>query len=279
MLKRIFISIQLPFADYRNFIPQRPYSVLRPTWPKPSQNEFVRRFGPVRSRDFLRDTDSRSFPVAHAQSSERFYINASSLINMERYKLSRNTEAFGLQPCYLRLIADGQALFRLEVGLVIDVKKTALKSGKVFDNIIDLATREALFHYRTNEARPLKPVNLSKLSADLRRRYFHATEKHPEDKSLPPSPFDGSVIRPLDWSIIAVLPNAKSYSWLQTSVSGPLVARSPNAPQVSVGLRRSPSGYGRMFAPTCLGHVDKWRTQRRIDVMSMKPRKLSAVLS
>ena len=28
-----------------------------------------------------------------------------------------------------------------------------------------------------------------------------------------------------------------------------------------------------------VGHVDKWRSQRRIDVMSMKPRKLSAVLS
>ena len=28
-----------------------------------------------------------------------------------------------------------------------------------------------------------------------------------------------------------------------------------------------------------LGHVDKWRSQRRIDVMSMKPKKLSAVLS
>ena len=28
-----------------------------------------------------------------------------------------------------------------------------------------------------------------------------------------------------------------------------------------------------------LGHVDKWRSQRRIEVMSMKPRKLSAVLS
>lgn len=28
-----------------------------------------------------------------------------------------------------------------------------------------------------------------------------------------------------------------------------------------------------------LGHVDKRRTQRRMDVMSMKPRKLSAVLS
>ncbi|WP_306047882.1 hypothetical protein, partial [Nioella sp. MMSF_3534] len=26
-----------------------------------------------------------------------------------------------------------------------------------------------------------------------------------------------------------------------------------------------------------LGYVDKWRSQRRIDVMSMKPRKLSAV--
>lgn len=30
---------------------------------------------------------------------------------------------------------------------------------------------------------------------------------------------------------------------------------------------------------TCLGHVDKWRSHSRIDVMSMNPRKLSAVLS
>ena len=30
---------------------------------------------------------------------------------------------------------------------------------------------------------------------------------------------------------------------------------------------------------TELGYVDKWRTQRRIDVMSMKSRKLSAILS
>jgi hypothetical protein len=28
-----------------------------------------------------------------------------------------------------------------------------------------------------------------------------------------------------------------------------------------------------------LGHVDKWRSQRRMEVMSMKPRKLWAVLS
>jgi hypothetical protein len=28
-----------------------------------------------------------------------------------------------------------------------------------------------------------------------------------------------------------------------------------------------------------LSHVDKWRIHRRMDVMSMKPRKLSAVLS
>ena len=37
---------------------------------------------------------------------------------------------------------------------------------------------------------------------------------------------------------------------------------------------------GRYMSSTIsLGHVDKWRSQRRMDVMSMKPRKLSAVLS
>ena len=36
----------------------------------------------------------------------------------------------------------------------------------------------------------------------------------------------------------------------------------------------SPAG-----VPYALGHVDKWRSQMRIEVMSMKPRKLSAVLS
>lgn len=38
-------------------------------------------------------------------------------------------------------------------------------------------------------------------------------------------------------------------------------------------------GIGTKLVRTLLGHVDKWRSQRRIDVMSMKPRKLSAVLS
>ncbi|WP_265501100.1 hypothetical protein [Paracoccus beibuensis] len=33
------------------------------------------------------------------------------------------------------------------------------------------------------------------------------------------------------------------------------------------------------FGKKKLGHVDKWRIQRRIEVMSMKPGKLSAVLS
>lgn len=252
MLKRVFLSIQLPFADYRNFIPQRPYSVLRPAWPKPSHNEFVRRFGPVRSRDFLNSVGNQKLHLAHTQSSERFYVNANSLIKMSKYKLSRGTSVLGVQPCYLRLLADGQALFRIEVGILVDIKKNALKTGRAFDNIIDAVTREAMFQYRTNESKSRNSVNLSKLSADLRRKYFHATEKHPEDKSLPPSSFDGGLVRPLDWSVIAVLPNAPSYTWLQTSVSGPRVARSPNAPNISVGLRRSPEGYNRMFASTCL---------------------------
>ena len=46
------------------------------------------------------------------------------------------------------------------------------------------------------------------------------------------------------------------------------------------GEGKHPAGlnFGDCFAYS-LGHVDKWRSQRRIDVMSMKPRKLSAVLS
>ncbi len=252
MSKRIFLSVQLPFADYRNFIPRRPYPVLRPAWPKPSHNEFVRRFGPVRSRDFLNSGENQKFYLAQSQSSERFYVNANSLINMSRYKLNRDTSVLGVQPCYLRLLADGQALFRMEIGILVDIEKNALRTGSVLDNIIDAVTCEAMFRYRTNEAKPRKPVNLSKLCADLRRKYFHATEKHPEDKSLPPSSFDGGLVRPLDWSMIAVLPNAPSYSWLQTCVSAPPVARSPNATNISVGLRRSPTGCGRMFASTCL---------------------------
>ena len=39
------------------------------------------------------------------------------------------------------------------------------------------------------------------------------------------------------------------------------------------------SGRAREGGAWGLGHVDKWRSQRRIDVMSMKPRKLSALLS
>ena len=44
-------------------------------------------------------------------------------------------------------------------------------------------------------------------------------------------------------------------------------------------LRRMLRGRFHRWNGINLGHVDKWRSQRRIDVMSMKPRKLSAVLS
>src|SRR5690606_18899246 len=50
--------------------------------------------------------------------------------------------------------------------------------------------------------------------------------------------------------------------------------RARNTRHGSCGI--SPSGER---GTSALGHVDKWRSQRRIDVMSMKPRKLSAVLS
>ena len=36
---------------------------------------------------------------------------------------------------------------------------------------------------------------------------------------------------------------------------------------------------GRKSRRKALGHVDKWRSQRRMQAMSMKPRKLAAVLS
>ena len=49
--------------------------------------------------------------------------------------------------------------------------------------------------------------------------------------------------------------------------------QSPAAKEVALYRDALRLGYAR------LGHVDKWRSQRRIDVMSMKPRKLSAVLS
>ena len=48
----------------------------------------------------------------------------------------------------------------------------------------------------------------------------------------------------------------------------------PNGRTVASGLL-----LGASAGSVALGHVDKWRSHSRIEVMSMKPRKLSAVLS
>lgn len=45
------------------------------------------------------------------------------------------------------------------------------------------------------------------------------------------------------------------------------------------GLKDNIAAHDQRAIQYVLGHVDKWRTQRRIDVISTKPRKLSAVLS
>ena len=59
------------------------------------------------------------------------------------------------------------------------------------------------------------------------------------------------------------------------------ISQQKSEPNVeSKGKKDSSSGGSWVFrVMAALGHVDKWRSQMRIEVMSMKPRKLSAVLS
>ncbi|WEF24660.1 hypothetical protein [Paracoccus sp. S3-43] len=67
------------------------------------------------------------------------------------------------------------------------------------------------------------------------------------------------------------------FAWLKSRApSLALLAESSHAGRINGGGtndRRDRENY------PDLGHVDKWRSQMRIEVMSMKPRKLSAVLS
>ncbi len=56
-------------------------------------------------------------------------------------------------------------------------------------------------------------------------------------------------------------------------------AYSANDPVNGLDPGGNQSLYDHIPCPVWLGHVDKWRIHRRIEVMSMKPRKLWAVLS
>ncbi|WP_324752723.1 hypothetical protein [Roseovarius sp. Pro17] len=59
----------------------------------------------------------------------------------------------------------------------------------------------------------IESVTFQSLSARLRRHYFVASELH--DTSGEPTPFESSLIRPLDWTIVASLPQTRTYRWLR----------------------------------------------------------------
>ncbi|MGR3247980.1 MAG: YkvA family protein [Paracoccus sp. (in: a-proteobacteria)] len=75
--------------------------------------------------------------------------------------------------------------------------------------------------------------------------------------------------------------------WARTikrdAIANWIAARDPRTPLVAKIVAACVAAYA--FSPIdlipefILGHVAKWRTQMRIDMMTMKPRKLSAVLS
>lgn len=250
MSKYLFVTIQLPFADFRRFTTFPPDVVARPSWPKPTANEFVRRFGAIRSRTLSSQTDSLHGSPVQIQSTERFYVNANRHIHTSICGMSQHGVNGTMKPCFLRLIGDQKAVVRFELGVLVSADAKYWHNERHLDRCIAVLASAEFYSLRDDRVeteRTVKPVNLTALSAALRRRYFQASELH--DGSGSPCDFDPRLLRPLDWSVVAVMPTPKPYWWLNGNNILPISLYLREKEKIAVALRRAPTQGNSRFSP------------------------------
>jgi hypothetical protein len=110
----MFIAVQFPFADVRPFLPEDTNRLPSPTWPLPEPNrEFLRSFGIVKPR---RRGGIKDWP------GEELYCRATRALRFmsgfARLDKDGGATLFRERYCaFRRLMADGRAVVRLELGI------------------------------------------------------------------------------------------------------------------------------------------------------------------
>lgn len=112
----MFVTIQFPFADVRQFVSSPTYRLPSPTWPLPLPNiEYVRASGVIRNRwrggiEFWPGEES--------------YCNARRAVRFQPSLASRPLGSLGrswsIDRVFRRFTFDGEVVARMEIGLVIE---------------------------------------------------------------------------------------------------------------------------------------------------------------
>jgi hypothetical protein len=116
----MLVLVQFPLADLRPFVAERPKKEDRPDWslpPDPATPDFVRGFGPLRSRPGLSSLTVATWP------SEGWFARVDHGIRLPQLNAAQFSVASAVpRHAVRRLFCDGLALWRLEVGIGFDLK-------------------------------------------------------------------------------------------------------------------------------------------------------------
>jgi len=171
----MLLALQLPFADLRPFSPDETGRLTVPRWPLAEPDkEFVRGFGVV---------TERARGGVESWAGEELYCRASRAVKFVAQHAakapgSNGASRIATKCAFRRLLYDGSAVGRLEVGLAFGAPTTtngsAGRTGGVLEMVEQLATAPVRI---TNVQRREVQLPLVDVGATFLERYAHATTR------------------------------------------------------------------------------------------------------
>jgi len=182
----MFVILQYPLADLRQFVPSETFRLTKPTWPLPRPNQdFVRGFGLLCKRVM---GGVESWP------GEDYYCeaaNAVRLVENWRSVLPSPVQSLGRVHCaFRRLLADGGSVVRVEIAFEIrehdiinQIDDKLL--GQVLTGVLDLPVRLSTVAGANQRVRSPQ-MRLGESGDELARNLLHSTTARPPAKSVKP---------------------------------------------------------------------------------------------
>lgn len=156
---RMLVLVQFAFADLRPFVAPTPEG---PDWrlpPDPHRPDFVRGFGPLRRRAGLSSLPSLTWPT------ENWFARVDSGIHLPELTTAQFThgdvKAIPRQ-ALRRLFSDGEALWRLEIGIGFELRSTltVAQAMQLVHDVVQLPirVRQPVRAGTTDRARPRRAL-------------------------------------------------------------------------------------------------------------------------
>ncbi len=178
----MLITVQFPIADARPFVTDSDLRLPFPDWPSPSasvtKTQFVHHFGEATNRS--QEPDS-------AWPDETVYCNARRGIRFERLETQHTGlpgHRFRPRCAFRRLFCDGQAVVRVEIGIVLEPKtknEISFEAEELLSIIKDMTELPTRVFRVSGLIKPQKLIFQGKYLAGL---YAHASMNKSVDQSL-----------------------------------------------------------------------------------------------